>query len=117
MCPPKQPATQAPITLENANRAPPAVLPGMGTPRLTESAEIVAERYELSLKLKRLERRLADIDAVLKARTGERQVGAYLVKVSSFTVERLDGDAVRQILGDATPTMQTVSTRLTVVPA
>lgn len=102
-------ATEGPVPI--------VVLPGTATPRLTETPEIVAERYELSLKVKRLERRLAEIDAVLKQSTGERQVGDFLVNVSSFTVERLDGDAVKEILGEATPYKPSVSVRLTVVPA
>ncbi len=93
------------------------VLPGTATPRVCETPEIVAERYEKALQIKRLERRLLEIDACLKQRTGERQVGDYLVNVSSFTTERLDGDAVKEILGDATPYKPSVSVRLTVNPA
>lgn len=97
--------------------APTVVLPGTATPRLTETPELVKERYEKALQVKRLERRLADIDECLKRQTGERQVGEFLVNVSSFTTERLDGDAVKEILGDATPYKPSVSVRLTVVPA
>jgi len=94
-----------------------AVLLGQATLGASETPEVVAERYELNLQKKRLERRLEEIDSILKLRTGERQVGAFLVNVSSYNVERVDSDAVKEILGEATPIKTSVSVRLTVVPA
>lgn len=90
---------------------------GADTHPISETPEIVAERYALSLQMKRLERRLKEIDDCLKVRTGERQVGNFWVKVSSFNVDRLDAEAVKEILGDATPIKATPTVRLSVVPA
>lgn len=92
-------------------------LPGLDTPMRIESPSLVAERYHLSLEGKRIDRKLAAIDPILKAKTGERQVGDYLVSVASFTVERVDVDAVKELLGENTPMKATPSVRLTVVPA
>lgn len=94
-----------------------ADLLGKDTHKVSETPEIVQERYLLSLDLKRIERRMGEIDACLKVRTGERQVGNFWVKVSSFTVERLDSDMVKEIMGDAAPMKASVSVRLSVVPA
>lgn len=105
------------IGLATEGPAPIVVLPGTATPRLTETPEIVAERYDKAMQVKRLERRLKEIDEMLKLSTGERQVGEFLVNVSSFTVDRIDTDAVKEILGEATPYKPSVSVRLTVVPA
>lgn len=103
--------------LATEGAAPIVVLPGMATLPLSETPEIVAERYQLSLKVKRLERRLGEIDAVLKLSTGERQVGDFWVNVNSSNQERVDLEAVQDILGDAVPKKQVPVVRLTVVPA
>lgn len=97
--------------------APIVVLPGTATPPLSETPEIVAERYELHLKLKRLERRLSEIDACLKLRTGERLVGDFYVNVTSSDQTRADLDTIKEMLGDAMPTKLVPTVRLTVVPA
>lgn len=94
-----------------------AVLPGLDTLPRIESPPLVAERYRLSLEAKRVDRKLAEIDPILKQRTGDRQVGDYLVSVSSFTVERVDTAAVKELLGPDCPLTKSVSVRLTVVPA
>lgn len=113
----KKPTAPAYTGLDLEGHAPTVVLPGTATPRLSETPELVAERYEKALQVKRLERRLAEIDVVLKKRTGERQVGDFMVNVSSFTTERLDAEDVKEILGDGTPYKASVSVRLSVVPA
>lgn len=113
----KQLADQPSSGLEQNGLAKPVVLLGVDTHGVSETPEIVAERYRLNLEKQRLERRLGEIDAVLKVRTGERQVGKFWVKVSSFTVERLDSESAKEILGQDAPMTKSVSVRLSVVPA
>jgi hypothetical protein len=103
--------------LDPEGLVPIVVLPGTATLPLSETPEIVAERYDLSLKVKRLERRLAEIDACLKKKTGERQVGDFWVNVASSNQERMDQEAVRELLGEAVPMKLVPVVRLTVVPA
>src|SRR5687768_10392797 len=108
---------QASIGLAAGGPARTAALPGMDTRPVSETPEIVAERYDLALKVKRLERRLAEIDACLKLRTGERLVGDFYVNVSSSTQTRADLDSIKEMLGDAMPTKLVPGVRVTVVPA
>lgn len=76
-----------------------------------------AEYYDLNLQRRRIERRLEELGDSLKANTGERLAGKFLVNVASFTVERIDSDAVKAILGAKTPMKSSPTVRLTVVPA
>lgn len=108
---------QRSIGLETGSPAPTVDLLGTDTQAYSETPETVAERYRLQLEKKRIERKLDAIDEVLKKRTGERQVGAFWVNVTSSTRETVDTEAVREILGDATPIKSSVAVRLTVVPA
>ena len=78
---------------------------------------LAQEYYELTLARKRAERRLEEIGEELKKRTGERQAGPFLVTVSSFTTERVDGEACKALLGAKTPMKSSASVRLTVVVA